>query len=87
MNLRAPTELNFSAANMAAEWARWSRDWKYYAAAREISQKTVTVQVGTFFNYAGICAQEVASHFEWQEDDGLPALIDKFEAYCNPRKT
>ncbi|XP_043245773.1 uncharacterized protein LOC122393625 [Amphibalanus amphitrite] len=86
MNLRAPTELNFSAVNMAAEWARFSRDWKYYAAAKELAEKPVLVQVGTFLNYAGIGAQEVASHFQWQDSDGLPPLLEKFEAYCNPRR-
>ena len=86
MSLRTPTELRFSAANMAAEWARWKRDWLYYAAARELSEKPAPVQIGTFFNYAGVDAQEVASHFEWQEEDGLPALLEKFEAYCNPRR-
>ena len=86
MSLRNPTELDFSAANMAAEWARWSRDWGFYAAARELSSKPVPVQVGTFFNYAGVGAQEVASHFEWAEADGLPALLELFKAYCNPRR-
>ena len=86
MSLRNPTELDFSAVNMAAEWARWSRDWGFYAAARELSAKPVSVQVGTFFNYAGLGAQEVASHFEWAEDDGLSALLELFEAYCNPRR-
>ena len=86
MSLRNPTELDFSAANMAAEWARWSRDWRFYAAARELSSKPVPVQVGTFFNYAGVGAQEVASHFEWAEADGLSALLELFEAYCNPRR-
>lgn len=86
MSLRAPTELNFSATNLAAEWARWKRDWQYYAAARELSAKPVPVQVGTFFNYAGLNAQEVAAHFEWREADGLAPLLTKFEAYCNPRR-
>ena len=49
MSLRNPTELDFSAVNMAAEWARWSRDWGFNAAARELSAKPVSVQVGTFF--------------------------------------
>ena len=86
MDLRGPTELNFSAVNMAAEWARWRRDWQYYAAARELSKKTTAVQVGTFFNFAGVNAQEVASHFDWVEADGLPALLEHFEIYlthCN----
>ena len=86
MSLRNPTELNFSAVNMAAEWARWSRDWRFYAAARELSSKPLPVQMGTFFNYAGLGAQEVASHFEWAEADGLSALLELFEAYCNPRR-
>ncbi|XP_043190620.1 uncharacterized protein LOC122390655 [Amphibalanus amphitrite] len=86
MNLRSPTELNFGAANMAAEWARWSRDWQYYAAARELAAKPMAVQLGTFFNCAGVSAQEIATHFEWQEADGLPALLAEFEAYCNPRR-
>ena len=87
MSLRHTTELNLSAVNMAAEWARWSRDRRFYAAARKLSDKPVpVVQVGTFFNYAGLGAQEVASHFEWVEADGLPALLERFEAYSNPRR-
>ena len=47
--------------------------------------KPVGVQVGAF-NYAGVSAQEVTSHFEWQEFDGLDALLEKIDSYCNPRR-
>ena len=84
--LRLPAELNLSASNVAAAWQQWRREWQYYAAARELSDKPVAVQVGTFFNCAGPAAQEVASHFEWVEADGVAKLIDNFESYCNPRR-
>ena len=87
MSLRNTTELDFSAVNMAAEWAHWSRDWRFYVAARELSSKPVPTRWERFFfNYAGLGAQEVASHFEWAKADGLSALLELFEAYCNPRR-
>ena len=39
--------------------------WTYYAAAQELNSKPVPMQVGTFFNCAGLSAQQVASHFAW----------------------
>ena len=57
MSLRSPSELNFQAANMGTEWLRWRRYWQYYLAARELSTKPMAVQLGTFFNYAGVAAQ------------------------------
>ena len=84
--LRAPEGLDLAASNLAAAWKKWRRDWTYYAAARELNSKPVAMQVGTFFNCAGPSAQEVASHFAWQESDGLISLLDHFDAYCNPRK-
>ena len=84
--LRAPNELDLTASNVAAAWQQWRRDWGYYAAARELHSKSVSMQVGTFFNCAGPAAQEVASHFAWVEDDGLEKLLDDFDSYCNPRR-
>ena len=84
--LRAPNELDLTVSNVAAAWEQWRRDWGYYAAARELDSKSVSMQVGTFFNCAGPAAQEVASHFAWVEDDGLEKLLDHFDSYCNPRK-
>ena len=86
--LRAPTELNLSASNLAAAWKQWRRDWRYYAAARDLDSKSVAMQVGTFFNCAGPTAQEVSSHFSWNEEEetaGLPNLLTHFDTYCDPR--
>ena len=87
--LRAPSELDLSASNLAAAWKQWRRDWKYYAAARDLDAKSISMQVGTFFNCAGPSAQEVSSHFSWIEEEetaGLPNLLAHFDAYCDPRR-
>ena len=75
--LRAPTELDLSAANLATAWKQWRRDWRYYAAARDLDSKPIAMQVGTFFNCAGPAAQETSSHFSWTEEGEQNGLTDK----------
>ena len=75
-------------APLATAWKQWRRDWRYYAAARDLDSKPIAMQVGTFFNCAGPAAQEVSSHFSWTEEgeqNGLTNLLEHFDNYCNPR--
>ena len=87
MNPRPPSVLNIASPCLASEWRQWRREWAYYATASEISAKPPAVQVAIFFNCAGRGAQEIASHFtDWTEDNGLNALLERFQAFCIPRQ-
>ena len=74
-----PNELDLSDPALTSVWRRWQKDWEFFYDANELGNKTDKVQVGIFFNCAGLAAQEHYSHFEWanQEDAGkLDKIIE-----------
>ena len=47
------------------------------------------MQVGIFFNCAGLAAQERYSHFEWESEEDkkkLDKIKDQFDKFCIPRE-
>ena len=67
----------------------WKQDWEFFYDANELGKKTDKVQLGIFFNCAGLAAQEKYSHFEWEEEGDklkLEKIIEKFDKFCIPRE-
>lgn len=61
-----PEVLDLSSPALASRWRQWKTDWTYFFDANELEKKSDAVQVGHFFNCAGLAAQERYSHFEWE---------------------
>lgn len=88
-SFRKPQELNLGDPALASTWRRWKQDWEFFFDANELEKKSDAVQVGIFFNCAGIAAQERYSHFEWEHPDHkkkLEKIIEQFDKFCIPRE-
>ena len=96
--LKPPGELSFD-GNLSDGWRIWRRQLENYWIAIDLNQPngrnaTATAlinrrQVAILLNCARDEANEIYSQFNF-DDDGdnkkLSKVLEKFEAYCNPRK-
>ena len=99
--LRAPGELSFE-GNVSDNWRKWRRSLDNYLLASNLVLKprvsgvepaeNATIgrrQVAVLLNLAGEEANEIFSQFEFEtgkSNDKLADVLEKFEAYCNPRR-
>lgn len=74
--------------NLAENWRRWKLRWNLYATASGVSEKEENTQCAVFLHTIGEDALEVYETFMFAESENnkLDPIINKFEAYCAPKK-
>ena len=69
---------------------KFKRAWLNFSSATELNKKPEPVQVATLLTVVGEEAREVfATFIDWAEegdDEKIAPVLDKFAAYCEPRK-
>jgi hypothetical protein len=84
MELAAPKTISFS-GNVAENWKRWKQQFRNYLTATEKDSKPDKLQVCTLLHCMGEDALDIFNTFKLNEDAKLNDVIEKFDAYCNPR--
>ena len=86
--IQSPGTLSF-AGNVAENWRKWKQRFELYLTASGIDAKDQKIQSATLLHVASQEALEIYNTFTWDkagDDKNVPAIMAKFEAYCNPRK-
>ena len=75
--------------NIAENWRRWKQRFELYMVASGKDSKSDEVKAATFLHLAGPEALEVFNTLSFDsagDEKKLDKVIEKFEAYCIPRK-
>ena len=74
--------------NIAENWRKWKLRWSLYAKASGTDKQEEATQCAIFLHTIGEEALEVYDTFSITEEqkDKLVPIIEKFEAYCLPKK-
>ena len=74
--------------NIAENWRKWKLRWSLYAKASGADKQEEATQCAIFLHTIGEEALEVYDTFSFTEEqkDKLVPIIEKFEAYCSPKK-
>ena len=75
--------------NLSENWRKWKQRFELYSTASGLGEKDEKVQSATLLHVVGEEALEIYNTFEWNErgdENKVSCIMDKFEAYCNPRK-
>lgn len=100
--LKPPGELSFE-GNVSENWRKWRRQFENYLTAINLIQAPVVDadnppagnaavsrrQIAVLLHTAGEEASEIASQFEYGDEEDANSLVDvlaKFDTYCNPRR-
>lgn len=89
-SVNLPRTLNLSASNLSEEWKKWLLNFKIFNIASGNDSLSQEQQCMIFLNLVGEEAISVFDTFEFETDSDknhLQKLIDKFESYCNPKRT
>lgn len=83
---KPPRPLDVS-GNMAITWKNWIQQYKWFASAREMDNKSASVQVGTFMSCIGPDAINIFNAFSLtdQEKESVDIIQQKFEQYFAPK--
>ena len=86
--LNPPEPLSLQ-GNLAENWRKWKQRFELFSAASELSKKDQKVQAATLLHVAGHEALEIYNTFSWDnegDESKVAKIMEKFQAYCNPRK-
>ena len=86
--IKTPGPLGFE-GNLSENWRRWLQRFHIFLQASGRDEKSDAVQASTLLHVAGEEAIDIYNTFQWAaagDDKKMGKIIDKFEAYCNPRK-
>ena len=74
--------------NTAENWRKWKLRWSLYAKASGADKQEEETQCAIFLHTIGEEALEVYETFTFTEaqQNKLGPIIEKFEAYCSPKK-
>ena len=86
-SIRQPDELVL-AGNIAENWRKFKQEFKLYLVATGLDTKTAKQKIVMLPHVARKQATEVCSTFSFTEEEegDFDSGIDKFNAYCNPKK-
>ena len=91
--LKAPSSMQFGAANVAERWRRWEQHFQIYYAAAELDKKAPKTQVAILLNVAGPETFDVYNTFVFDipedrepREPSVEEVLMAFRAYCQPRK-
>ena len=83
-----PSQISFE-GNVAENWRRFKQKYEIFVVASGYEKKSNKEKCCMLLNLAGEQAIEVYNTFtydEKEEQDDPAVLIEKFEAYCNPKR-
>ena len=87
--LPVPHLLDLNASNVVMEWQKFRQRWQNYKLATQILSKSNKVWVTNFPKITGEDAVGVYNTFTWNDagdEEKIDKAVQKFEAYCQPRK-
>ncbi|CAI9737570.1 Hypothetical predicted protein [Octopus vulgaris] len=88
-NLPHPKDLDFNQENLAAAWKNWKKEFNLFLIATESDMKPDKVKTSMFLTCIGSKGRDIHSTLDFDSPDeemNLQAVIEKFDAYCEPRK-
>jgi len=86
--LNPPEPLSLQ-GNLAENWCKWKQWFELFSAVSKLSKKDQKVQAATLLHVAGHEALEIYNMFSWdneRDESKVAKIMEKFQAYCNPRK-
>ncbi|CAI9717435.1 Hypothetical predicted protein [Octopus vulgaris] len=88
-NLPHPKDLDFNQENLAAAWKKWKKEFNLFLIATESDMKPDKVKTSMFLTCIGSKGRDIHSTLDFDSPDeemNLQRVIEKFDAYCEPRK-
>ncbi|CAI9726762.1 Hypothetical predicted protein [Octopus vulgaris] len=88
-NLPHPKDLDFNQENLAAAWKKWKKEFNLFLIATESDMKPDKVKTSMFLTCIGSKGRDIHSTLDFDSPDeemNLQTVIEKFDAYCEPRK-
>ncbi|CAI9715635.1 K02A2.6-like family member retr-1 [Octopus vulgaris] len=88
-NLPHPKDLDFNQENLAAAWKKWKKEFNLFLIATESDIKPDKVKTSMFLTCIGSKGRDIHSTLDFDSPDeemNLQTVIEKFDAYCEPRK-
>ena len=86
--LKPPKPFDFE-GNVPEKWKLWKEDLEWYLIATDAEEKTEKVKSGILLHSIGSKGKEIYNTFEFEAPDDkfkYTKILEKFEAYCTPRK-
>ena len=86
-SIRQPDELVL-AGNIAENWRKFKQEFELYLVATGLDTKTSKQKIALLLHVARKQAIEVFNTFSFtdEEEGDFDSVIEKFNAYCNPKK-
>ena len=84
--LPPPSALGINNIQTAERWRRFKMAWSNYSVTTEVNTKDEAVQFSTLLTVVGEDAREVYSIFTWEAEGDEAKIVEKSQAYCQPRK-
>ncbi|CAI9726668.1 Hypothetical predicted protein [Octopus vulgaris] len=88
-NLPHPKDLDFNQENLAAAWKKWKKEFNLFLIATESDMKPDKVKPSMFLTCIGSKGRDIHFTLDFDSPDeemNLQTVIEKFDAYCEPRK-
>ena len=88
-SLQSPQPLTFE-GNICDLWKTWKQELLLYLDATEASSKSDTVKSSIFLTCIGKKGREIYNTFTFEQEGErmvLSKILEKFDAYCMPRKS
>lgn len=89
MNKFRPPEPLVFEGNISEQWDRWKQQFELYITATESDAKSDNIKTSIFLTCIGKQGLEIYNTFRFANDSDkmkLKPVMEKFEAYCKPRK-
>ena len=86
--LQPPSALCLT-GNLLENWRRFQQQFEIHMTATGIAEKENSIKSSTFLHVIGPDSLEIYNTFTWATDGDnmkLDKIMEKFKAYCNPRK-
>jgi len=85
---RPPEPLRLDSANLKEAWKLWRQKFDNCCKASGVYDKPEDVQLAIFLHVIGDDALTIYNTFVFTRTEAgkLKPVLDKFEAYCSPRK-
>jgi len=89
-SLRSPDPFNFSAGDLASEWATWRRQFEWYIKATRSTEEDEEVLVGVLIMLLGSEGLKIYDTFVFTVDGDekkIRSVLQEFSNYFQPRKS
>ena len=86
--IKAPEKLNFDAPDVAHTWRKWREEFSLYVDLA-MEEKDDKHKVKMFKYLIGTRGREIYDTLSFEEEEAnriMKIVLDKYDAYCNPKK-